>query len=217
MDPEHRTTVAASLLAQTKSYSALKMHAEAKTAAERALRKDDSNPDFHRAFGNVLLDMEDYQGAINAFRSAHERMGEGSDRSGVEEDVRRAEAALKQSKQKDYYKILGVARRANAREIKKAYREQALIWHPDKHSGEEEKEMAEKKFQLVAEAYEVLTDDDKRRRYVNYFSCCFFCLFLLLLLLLLLLLSLYILPGILLTISHLFLVHFAFHRFHFSH
>ena len=45
------------------------------------------------------------------------------------------------------------------KEIKKAYRDQALQWHPDKHSGEEEKEIAEKKFQLVAEAYEILSDE----------------------------------------------------------
>ena len=41
----------------------------------------------------------------------------------------------------------------------------ALKWHPDKHSGEGEKEKAEKKFQEVAEAYEVLSDDEKRQKY----------------------------------------------------
>ena len=83
----------------------------------------------------------------------------------LQDELRRAEAALKQSKQKDYYKILGVARKATQKEIKKAYREQALIWHPDKHTGEEEKEKAEKQFQLVAEAYEVLQDAEKRSKY----------------------------------------------------
>jgi preprotein translocase subunit Sec63 len=39
--------------------------------------------------------------------------------------------------------ILGVARTADSKQIKKAYREQALIWHPDKWSNEEEKEKAE--------------------------------------------------------------------------
>ena len=56
---------------------------------------------------------------------------------------------MKQSKQKDYYKILGVPRRANAKAIKKAYREKALEWHPDKHKGDDQKEKAEKQFQLV--------------------------------------------------------------------
>ena len=80
---------------------------------------------------------------------------------GIEEDLRKAEAAVKQSKQKDYYKVLGIPRNAKIKQIKKAYREQALMWHPDKHQGEEEKVVAETKFQLVAEAYEVLSDDEK--------------------------------------------------------
>ena len=79
--------------------------------------------------------------------------------------MRKAEAALKQSKQKDHYKTLGVSRKATSKEIKKAYREQALQWHPDKHEGEEEKAKAQVQFQKVAEAYEVLSDDEKRGKY----------------------------------------------------
>ena len=66
---------------------------------------------------------------------------------------------MKQSKQKDYYKVLGIPRNA--------YREQALMWHPDKHQGEEETVVAETKFQLVAEAYEVLSDDEKVTHPIN--------------------------------------------------
>ena len=73
----------------------------------------------------------------------------------VEEELRKAEAALKQSKQKDYYKILGIPRSADKKVVKKAYRELALLWHPDKHNGEDEKAKAEQKFQLIAEAHEV--------------------------------------------------------------
>ena len=83
----------------------------------------------------------------------------------IEDELRKAEAALKQSKQKDYYKILKVNRKATDKEIKKAYRALALEWHPDKHKGEVEKEKAEKQFQLVAEAYEVLSDNEKRNKY----------------------------------------------------
>ena len=45
---------------------------------------------------------------------------------------------LKKSKRKDYYKILGVNKDSNDDEIKKGYKKQALIWHPDKNSQSEE-------------------------------------------------------------------------------
>lgn len=60
---------------------------------------------------------------------------------------------------KDYYKILEISRNASEEEIKKAYKRQALKFHPDKNANPE----AEDKFKLIAEAYVVLTDSDKRR------------------------------------------------------
>eukprot|EP00607_Mallomonas_marina_P008311 CAMPEP_0182418130 /NCGR_PEP_ID=MMETSP1167-20130531/2599_1 /TAXON_ID=2988 /ORGANISM="Mallomonas Sp, Strain CCMP3275" /LENGTH=486 /DNA_ID=CAMNT_0024592163 /DNA_START=136 /DNA_END=1597 /DNA_ORIENTATION=+ len=63
----------------------------------------------------------------------------------------------------DYYKILGVKRSANDRQLKKAYRKLALKWHPDKHL--KNKEAATKKFSEISEAYEVLSDPEKRKVY----------------------------------------------------
>lgn len=57
------------------------------------------------------------------------------------------------SKRKDYYKILGVDRRADAADIKKAYRTSAKLYHPDRAEGD--KKQAEDKFREIAEAYEV--------------------------------------------------------------
>ncbi len=62
---------------------------------------------------------------------------------------------------KDYYKILGIAKGASDDDIKKAYRKQALKWHPDKNKTAN----AEEKFKEVAEAYEVLSDPKKREIY----------------------------------------------------
>ena len=67
---------------------------------------------------------------------------------------------------KDYYKILGVKRNATDREIKKAYRKQALKWHPDKNKDNEEE--ATKKFTDVSVAYEVLSDEKKRKMYDQF-------------------------------------------------
>ncbi len=65
----------------------------------------------------------------------------------------------------DYYNILGVARSASADEIKKAYRKNALKYHPDKNPGDA---TAEKKFKEISEAYEVLSDDNKKQIYDQY-------------------------------------------------
>jgi len=66
----------------------------------------------------------------------------------------------------DYYDILGVSKSANADEIKKAYRKQALEWHPDRHK--DDKEAAEKKFKEINEAYQVLSDPQKKAAYDQY-------------------------------------------------
>lgn len=63
---------------------------------------------------------------------------------------------------KDYYQILGVGEKANADEIKKAYRKLALKYHPDKNAGNKE---AEEKFKEISEAYYVLSDQQKREEY----------------------------------------------------
>ena len=81
----------------------------------------------------------------------------------LHDKLNEAEVAQKRSKEKDYYKILGVKRDATEKEIKKAYRKLALQWHPDKHK--EDKEIAEEKFKEIAEAYEVLSNEESRAKY----------------------------------------------------
>ncbi|MGL5889011.1 MAG: DnaJ domain-containing protein, partial [Bacteroidia bacterium] len=66
---------------------------------------------------------------------------------------------------RDYYDVLGVGRKADADEIKKAYRKLAIKYHPDKNEGDN---AAEEKFKDAAEAYEVLSDQQKRQRYDQF-------------------------------------------------
>lgn len=66
---------------------------------------------------------------------------------------------------KDYYDILGVSKNASQDEIKKAYRKLAVKYHPDKNQGDKE---AEKKFQEISSAYEVLSDEKKRETYDRF-------------------------------------------------
>src|SRR3954468_13390211 len=63
---------------------------------------------------------------------------------------------------KDFYKVLGVEKDADAGAIKKAYRKLARENHPDSKQGDA---AAEERFKQVAEAYDVVGDADKRREY----------------------------------------------------
>ncbi len=63
---------------------------------------------------------------------------------------------------KDYYKVLGVEKTADQKEIKKVYRRLARQFHPDVNPGDK---AAESRFKEINEAYEVLSDPEKRRKY----------------------------------------------------
>lgn len=105
-----------------------------------------------------------------------------------------AKLALKKSKRKDYYQILGINKTASVDDIKKAYRQKAMVHHPgkldgqsswvglirecwfassaDKHPNatEGEKKEQERKFKEIGEAYEILSDLNKRFCYDNEYD-----------------------------------------------
>lgn len=65
----------------------------------------------------------------------------------------------------DYYKVLGVSKKASAADIKKAYRKLARKYHPDVNPNDKE---AEEKFKEISEAYEVLSNAENRKKYDKY-------------------------------------------------
>ncbi|PFH45819.1 hypothetical protein AMATHDRAFT_71065 [Amanita thiersii Skay4041] len=116
-----------------------------------------------RTRARIHLHLEKYDAAINDFKSAiQQAQMEGAatdaDVRALKTDLKKAEAALKRSKTKDYYKILGLPRDCSEADIKKAYRRESLKHHPDKGGDEE-------KFKLVVEANAVLSDPARRQRY----------------------------------------------------
>lgn len=66
---------------------------------------------------------------------------------------------------RDYYEVLGLSKGASEADIKKAYRQMAIKYHPDKNPGDAK---AEEKFKEAAEAYEILSDGNKKARYDQY-------------------------------------------------
>ncbi len=67
---------------------------------------------------------------------------------------------------RDYYDVLGVDKSASEKDIKAAYRKQALKWHPDKN--QDNKAEAETKFKEINEAYQILSDQKKRQTYDQF-------------------------------------------------
>ncbi|KAG6884252.1 hypothetical protein C0993_012784 [Termitomyces sp. T159_Od127] len=108
--------------------------------------------------GEVLLAKQEWEEAVQVLAKAFEKSGQ-SNRD-IHARLQRAQKLLKQSKQKDYYKVLGVSRDADDRTIKKAFRTAAKKAHPDKGG-------SEAKMAAVNEAYEVLINPGKQPRLLS--------------------------------------------------
>lgn len=113
--------------------------------------------------GEIKQALGQYDEAVFDFSSASKIDPTGFQ---VEQKLKLAQQGAKKAKKKDYYKILNVEKGADDKTIKKAYRELAMKWHPDKNSGsEEERTHAERQFKDVSEAYHILSDKKKRQQY----------------------------------------------------
>ncbi|CAI5714921.1 unnamed protein product [Peronospora effusa] len=162
--PEHSAMNKEFYLQLCTSELRLKHFAKARDACEKVVSFDNGNAQAFAKLSEAQIGLELYEDAV---RSAKRALELDDSSQGFKEKVAQAEAALKQSKIKNYYKILGVSRRSDAKEIKKAYRKQALEWHPDKHTDkdETEREEVQKRFHDIAEAYEILSNEKTRAMY----------------------------------------------------
>ncbi|XP_017558495.1 dnaJ homolog subfamily C member 3a [Pygocentrus nattereri] len=135
--------------------------AKAIPVCSEVLKSDPQNVNALKDRAEAYLQEEQYEEAIKDFESAKEH----SDDHQIKEGLERAQRLLKQSQKRDYYKILGVKRTAQKKEILKAYRKLAQQWHPDNFQDPEDKKKAEKKFIDIAQAKEVLTDPEMRSKF----------------------------------------------------
>uniref|UniRef100_A0A8R1E344 J domain-containing protein n=1 Tax=Caenorhabditis japonica TaxID=281687 RepID=A0A8R1E344_CAEJA len=136
--------------------------AEAIAECNEILHEDPSDADTLCERAEAYILEEDYDSAIEDYQKATEVNPEHRD---AKEGLEHAKRLKTQAGKRDYYKILGVKRNANKREITKAYRKLAQKWHPDNFSDDDEKKKAEKKFIDIAAAKEVLQDEEKRRQF----------------------------------------------------
>lgn len=67
-------------------------------------------------------------------------------------------------KKRDYYEVLGIPKHATEQDIKKAFRQLAMKYHPDRNKSHD----AEEKFKEINEAYEILSDKNKRQKYDQF-------------------------------------------------
>mmetsp|Transcript_10511 Transcript_10511/g.15312 ORF Transcript_10511/g.15312 Transcript_10511/m.15312 type:complete len:485 (-) Transcript_10511:80-1534(-) len=161
MDVDHVWWFRFLLLKIVKAHSKMGEHDKAIEEAQKHINHMESVEGL-LALGEAQIVAEKYDEAVHSYRRAEEIAPDDQKRN-CQQKIKEAEVALKQSKEKNYYKILGVDRGANKKEIKKAYRELALKWHPDKNA--DNKDEAEKMFQDIGEAYEVLGDEEMRGKY----------------------------------------------------
>lgn len=161
IDSSHVAFFLPNLLRIVQAHTRLGEHAKATEEAEKHVNYAES-VDGLWALGDAQQAADKYQEAIRSYRRAEE-VATDEHKKRAQEKVREGEVAFKQSKEKNYYKILGIQRSADKQEIKKAYRASALQWHPDKNA--DNKEEAEKKFQDISEAYEVLSDKELKGKY----------------------------------------------------
>lgn len=139
----------------------LKKYPKAKAFCAQVLAFDPDSEFGLLSKAQTQIDAEEYEAAVNTMSHAQEHHKSQK----VNAMAQEAATLLRRSKQKDYYKVLDVARDADERAIKKAYRKLSKENHPDKVvSRGVPKEEAERKMAAINEAYETLKDPELRAR-----------------------------------------------------
>jgi DnaJ family protein C protein 7 len=108
-----------------------------------------------------------HQEALDETTDLMRQWGSNDDR--IRKAYDKADFEVRRANRPDFYAMLAISPIASEREIKKAYRQKALDFHPDRFAGnqhtDERRKAAEKDFHLLGEGLEILSDDFKRQLY----------------------------------------------------
>ncbi len=152
VDPANKGTNSKLLQNRALCRIKLKQFNDAVADCDKATSLDPDYTKARKTKANAFGAAEKWEDAVREWKALAEK--EPEDRS-IHKELKRAELELKKSQRKDYYKILGVEKDADEKDIKKAYRKLAVVHHPDKNPGDEN---AEARFKDIGEAYETLSD-----------------------------------------------------------
>lgn len=154
IDPQNKGTNPKLLQNRALCYIRMKNFNQAIVDCERAIALDPSYIKAKKTKATAAGQSGDWEAAVRDWKELQEM--DPTDPS-ISKELRAAELEQKKSKRKDYYKILGVDKDADANQIKKAYRKAAIVHHPDKNPDDEN---AAERFKDIGEAYETLSDPE---------------------------------------------------------
>lgn len=133
----------------------------AKADCSQALKLDPTYVKAKKTRAKIVGHAGDWKQAIDDLKAVQEEF---PDDPQIAQDIQNAEREIKLASRKDWYKILGVDRNAETKDIERAYKKKAAVLHPDKTGGDKEKEA---QFKEVLAAKEILSDPQKRHAFDN--------------------------------------------------
>ena len=140
---------------------------EAIDACDHAYKLNNNNMDVLLRKATILENREELEAALRELRTIEQNDPHFHE---IDKKIERMEKLIKAKKNRNYWKILGLKRNASDKEIKKAYKKLAILYHPDRCGQNDQTTdwsaaKCEEEFRNIADAKEVLTNDEMRKLY----------------------------------------------------
>jgi len=163
LDRTNHTWKAVMLSNKATCFAALKDIKQARDLMRKSTELDPTNGKNFYKRGKYEMELKEWDAAEECLKKAKTI----DPTLKIDTELKQVSAEVVKANDKDYYEILGLKKGDGQDKIKKAYKELVRKWHPDKHAGgrKEDQDLAEKKFKLINEANDVLSDPQKKQMY----------------------------------------------------